>query len=251
MKELNTHKVSIVTPCFNSEKFINSVYSSILSQTYTNWEWLVVDDNSSDETAEILIKIVRSDSRVKFFSNTTNKGAGVSRNTAIKHASGRYIAFLDADDLWHPQKLEKQIAFMQKNDIALSYTQYQKFNNSGDLGLVIPPNIVSYNELLYSNVIGCLTAVYDVHQLGKRYMPLIRKRQDMGLWLSILKDIPKAYCLQENLAKYRIDSGMTKNKLTVLGYQWRFYREVVGLSIFRCTYTFLVYAYKGFIKSRI
>lgn len=166
-------------------------------------------------------------------------------------ANGRFIAFLDSDDLWHPEKLNKQVKFMIDCDISLSYTQYQKFDSAGELGVIIPPDTVTYNELIFSNVIGCLTAMYDTHKLGKCYMPLIRKRQDMGLWLSILKNIPKAYCLQENLAKYRVDSGMTQNKLRVLGYQWRFYREVVGLSIFRSTYTFLIYSYKGFIKSKI
>ncbi|WP_163929960.1 glycosyltransferase family 2 protein [Paraferrimonas sp. SM1919] len=242
---------TVIMPCYNSESFIRISILSVINQTFEKWELLIIDDNSTDNTVSLVEELAKNDPRIKLFKNSENLGAGASRNKAIEHAQGRYIAFLDADDLWHPQKLEKQIAFMQENDIALSYTQYQKFDESGDLGIVVPPDTVTYDELLYSNVIGCLTAVYDSEKLGKRYMPLIRKRQDMGLWLTILKDIPKAFCLQENLAKYRIDSGMTKNKLTVLGYQWRFYREVVGLNIFKSAYTFMVYAYKGFIKSRI
>lgn len=243
--------VSIITPVFNSGAFINETYKSINSQTYLHWEWLVVDDCSTDSSFQIASCITRQDQRVRVFKNSENLGAGGSRNKAISEANGQYIAFLDSDDLWLPRKLEKQIDFMQTHGYALTYTQYQKFNASGDLGIVIPPNSVTYKQLLYSNVIGCLTAVYDVDQLGKRYMPLIRKRQDMGLWISILKDIPHAYCLQENLAKYRVDSGMTKDKITVLSYQWRFYREVMCFNVFRSAYTFLVYAYRGFIKSRI
>lgn len=238
-------------PSFNSKYIITESIESVLSQTYTNVELIIVDDNSADGTYDFLLKLYIDEPKVKLLQNNTNLGAGASRNEAIKIAKGRFIAFLDADDLWHPEKLERQIEFMHDRDIAFSYTQYQKFDSTGDQGLVIPPDTVTYNQLLYSNVIGCLTAIYDTDKLGKCYMPLIRKRQDMGLWLSILKKIPEAYCLQENLAKYRIDSGMTKNKHTVLSYQWRFYREVVGLNFFRSAYTFLVYAYKGFIKSRV
>jgi teichuronic acid biosynthesis glycosyltransferase TuaG len=243
--------VSIITPLFNSESLIGEVYNSIHSQTYSNWEWLVIDDCSIDLGFDVVSLIAKQDHRVRVYRNTNNLGAGASRNRGIEESKGRYVAFLDSDDLWLPTKLEKQINFMQVHGYALTYTQYQKFDSSGELGVVIPPNTTTYNQLLYSNVIGCLTAVYDVDQLGKRYMPLIRKRQDMGLWLSILKDIPKAYCLQENLAKYRVDTGMTKNKFTVLSYQWRFYREVAGLSVIRSALTFCVYAYKGFIKSKI
>jgi teichuronic acid biosynthesis glycosyltransferase TuaG len=244
-------KVSIITPLFNSENYILNTFKSIIGQTYPNWEWIVVDDNSTDSSFDIVKELAECDDRVVLLRNLNNEGAGASRNKAIRKASGRYIAFLDADDEWCLNKLEKQISFMLKNDYEFTYTQYQKFSNAGYLSVVVPPDNVNYNQLLYSNVIGCLTVVYDTYKLGKRYMPLIRKRQDMGLWLSILKDVPKAYCLQENLAKYRVDSGMTKNKISVLNYQWRFYREVVGLSFFRSAYTFLVYAYKGFIKSRI
>lgn len=243
--------VTIITPVFNSATTINDSYNSINSQTYINWEWIVVDDNSVDSSLTILNEFSEKDDRIEVFQNSVNSGAGISRNKAIENAKGRYIAFLDADDIWHKEKLEKQIAFMQKNDIAFSYTYYQKFDRNGDLGIVKPPSEVTYEQLIYSNVIGCLTAIYDTNKIGKRYMPIIRKRQDMGLWLNILKDVPKAYCLQENLAKYRVDTGMTKNKLMVLWYQWQFYRDVVGLSLFRTFYTFCVYAYKGYIKNRI
>jgi len=243
--------ISIVTPVYNSSAYLHTVFSSVLNQSCSDWEWLLVDDCSDDDSWVIITELLMKDSRIKAFRNDENQGAGFSRNRAIKEASGRFIAFLDADDLWLPNKLEKQVSFMLENDYALTYTAYQKFNSQGDRGIVYPPESVSYNQLLYSNVIGCLTAMYDTKRLGKRFMPLIRKRQDMGLWLEILKDIPKAYCLNEVLAKYRTDSGMTSNKLKVLGYQWKFYREVVGLSLLRSSVVFVIYGIKGLLKSRI
>lgn len=242
--------VSIITPSYNSE-YILETYESILNQTYSHWEWVITDDNSSNEFKAILDSLESKDSRVKVFYSDINQGAGAARNNSIKNANGRYIAFLDSDDLWLPNKLEKQIIFMQKNNLALTYTGYQKFSSDeGDLGLIIPPLTTSYNQLLKGNIIGCLTVIYDTETLGKCYMPLIRKRQDFGLWLSILKKTDNVVGLPEILAKYRIDSGMTQNKLEVLKWQWRFYKEVQKLNSFKALYYFTHYAIRGLIKSR-
>ncbi|ENE5197856.1 glycosyltransferase family 2 protein [Vibrio parahaemolyticus] len=242
--------VSIIMPTYNSEKTVVESINSVLEQTYRNWELIIIDDKSTDDTWEIITKYSTLHSNIYTFQNGLNKGAGASRNTAIEKSKGRFIAFLDSDDLWMKEKLSEQIAFMLKNNYALTYTYYSRFTNSKSFSVVSAPEFTTYKKLMYSNVIGCLTAVYDVHVLGKRYMPLIRKRQDMGLWLDILKDIPKAYCLPQVLAKYRMDSGMTSNKLSVLSYQWRFYREVIGLSFPRSIFTFSIYAIKGTIKHR-
>ncbi|MEL0659750.1 glycosyltransferase family 2 protein [Psychromonas arctica] len=240
---------SIIIPSFNSEKFISATIHSIISQSDIDFEVLITDDCSTDNTVKIIKEYQKLDSRIKLFTLDKNSGAGAARNNSIKYANGRFIAFLDADDIWLPTKLEKQIKFMLDNKYALTYSAYQKFDLDGDLGVINPPLEVSYNQLLYSNVIGCLTAIYDTEHIGKQYMPLIRKRQDMGLWLSILKIIPKAYCLNEVLAKYRVDSGMTRNKWAVLKYQWQFYREVVGLNRFKALNVFIIYAIKGYLKS--
>ncbi|WP_028768722.1 glycosyltransferase family 2 protein [Shewanella fidelis] len=240
--------VSIVMPAFNSELTINESIESVLYQTYSNWELLITDDCSTDKTANIAKQLCKLDSRIHFYSLDFNSGAGAARNNSIRVAKGRYIAFLDADDLWMNNKLELQVKHMQLTNSLLSYTAYQKFSAKGDGGVIFPKASVSYNELLYGNVIGCLTAMYDQHALGKRYMPLIRKRQDMGLWLDILKDIDEASLVPDVLAKYRIDSGMTQNKLTVLGYQWRFYRDVVKLGFLKSTGVFVVYGVKGLFK---
>jgi glycosyltransferase involved in cell wall biosynthesis len=245
-----SHLVSIITPLYNSAFYLEDTYKSIVSQTYSDWEWIVTDDGSTDGSWELLKSLAEQDSRITTIRNKKNLGAGASRNIAIKKARGRFIAFLDADDLWEPTKLSEQIPFMIENEYPLTYTHYTRFNSSRELNVVTAPEYTTYKKLMYSNVIGCLTAVYDTQALGKRYMPLIRKRQDMGLWLDILKDTPKAYCLPKPLAKYRMDTGMTANKLTVLSYQWKFYRDVVGLSLPKSLFTFAVYAVKGTMKHR-
>ncbi|MDA3139740.1 glycosyltransferase family 2 protein [Vibrio metschnikovii] len=242
--------VSVIMPSYNSEKTISESIKSVLKQSYTNWELIIVDDQSSDDTWSIISKYAEEFDNIHIYRNKTNSGAGVSRNFAIEKSKGRFVAFLDSDDLWSKNKLSKQITFMLDNNYPFTYTYYHRFDKYGDRGVVEAPKYTTYDKLLYSNVIGCLTAIYDTHVLGKKYMPLIRKRQDMGLWLDILKVVPRAYCLPEVLASYRMDSGMTANKLTVLSYQWTFYREIVGLSLFRCTVTFSIYALKGFLKHR-
>lgn len=243
--------VSIIMPAYNSEMHISESIKSVMQQTYKNWELLITDDRSTDNTQQIVNTFAETDHRIKLFINERNGGAGVARNNSIKQANGRFIAFLDSDDLWQPTKLEKQISFMLKNGYAFTYTAYQKFSQNNLLGVVNPPNYTTYSSLLSSNVIGCLTAVYDAGLLGKNYMPLIRKRQDMGLWLEILKNTEKAFCLNEVLSLYRIDSGMTQNKFKILKWQWRFYRDVVNLNFLSACYYFILYSIKGFVKHTV
>ncbi|MCG6318646.1 glycosyltransferase [Vibrio alginolyticus] len=242
--------VSIIMPTYNSEQTVVESIQSVLSQTYKNWELVIVDDLSVDNTWQVIQTYADKYDNIRVYQNKENQGAGASRNFAIEQAKGRFIAFLDSDDLWLENKLAEQIPFMLENNYPLTYTHYSRFTSEEELSVVTAPEYTTYKKLMYSNVIGCLTAVYDAQALGKRYMPLIRKRQDMGLWLDILKDTPKAYCLPKPLAKYRMDSGMTANKFSVLSYQWKFYRDVVGLSLPRSLFTFSVYAVKGTMKHR-
>lgn len=243
--------VSIIMPSYNSAKTIAESIESVIAQTYQNWELLITDDVSVDNTKDIVRSYCANDNRIKLFELNRNSGAGASRNNSIENSKGDYIAFLDSDDLWFQDKLSTQIVFMKLNNILLSYSAYQKFSSEGDGGVIIPPSSVTYEQLLTGNVIGCLTAVYNAKILGKRYMPLIRKRQDMGLWLNILRDVDKAYGINEVLAKYRVDTGMTQNKFNILKWQWIFYREVVGLNFLKTARCFILYAYKGFLKNRI
>lgn len=246
----NEPLVSIVMPSYNSSQTIESSVHSVIEQSYKNWELIIVDDCSSDTTWQMLKDFAAKYENITCFQNDTNQGAGASRNLAISKAKGRFISFLDSDDLWTADKLSEQIEFMLTNNYGFTYTYYSRFDASSELGVVTAPKHIDYKKLMYSNVIGCLTAIYDTQLVGKRYMPLIRKRQDMGLWLDILKDIPKAYCLPKVLAKYRVGNGMSANKVKILSYQWQFYREVVGLSPIKSLAVFSVYAVKGYIKHR-
>lgn len=247
MPEIVTQElVSIIMPCYNAEQYIKDSINSVLNQTYPHFELIIIDDLSTDNSINIINSF--NDNRIKVIQLTQNGGAGVARNTGIEAAQGRFIAFLDSDDLWRPNKLEVQLSHMIEGNYPLSYTQYQKFTQDGKGKLVIPPNTVTYNELLYCNIIGCLTAVYDTKILGKQFMPLIRKRQDMGLWLKILAQGHTAYCCPQVLADYRTDSGMTQNKIDAAKYQWKFYRQELSFNIIKSTKYFIGYAIKGIIR---
>ncbi len=226
-------KVSIITPLYNSGKFVSETIESVLVQTYTNWEMLIVDDCSSDDGAEIVKKYCEKDSRIKYIKLEKNSGAAVARNKAIKLAQGDYIAFLDSDDLWKKEKLEKQIKFMKEKDCAFSFTEYETIDEEGNKNNIlikVPNSPIGYRRYLLTTPIGCLTAMYDVKKIGKFYMPLIRKRQDAGLWLKILKKGVKAYPIKENLAEYRIvKNSISSNKVNLIKHQWKLYREVEKL----------------------
>jgi len=242
--------VSIVMPSYNSGKTISVAIQSILLQEYDNWELLITDDNSSDDTVAILKAFEAQDPRINVVCNDNNSGAGFSRNKSIRRSKGKYIAFLDSDDLWNPDKLKVQISFMEENNYSFTFSSYQMFSNEGEGKVVHAPASVTYNQLLYGNVIGCLTAVYNAEILGRQEMPLIRKRQDMGLWLALLTKCDKAYGLPDVLARYRTDSGMTQNKLHVAKYQWEFYRTVVHLNLLKSSWYFFWYTLNGFLKHR-
>lgn len=242
----NNALVSIIMPCFNSEKFIKESINSVLSQTYHDFELIIIDDASKDNSLDIIRSF--NDHRIKILELTTNQGAGFSRNKGIELAQGRFIAFLDSDDIWHKDKLLLQISFMKDNGYHLTYTHYQCFDKLGMKNIKHPPDSTNYNSLLYCNVIGCLTAIYDTQITGKQYMPLIRKRQDMGLWLQIMKEYGPAYCLPKVLAYYRLDSGMTQNKANAALYQWFFYRKELKFNILKSIKYFIGYAYNGLVK---
>jgi len=248
----NTAIVSIVTPSFKSENYLGATIESVLSQSFSDWEMLIVDDCSPDNSNHLVEEYAAKDVRVKLLRLDENSGPAVARNTAIQAAQGRYIAFLDSDDLWFPDKLEKQLAFMKKNDVAFSYTAYEKIDENGlVVGKVNIPAKVSYRDLLKVCSVGCLTAIYDTERLGKVYMPLIRKRQDVGLWLRILKDIQYAYGLDEVLAQYQLRAdSISANKLNAAGYTWRLYRDVEKLSMPVAAYYFSHYAVNGVLRAK-
>ncbi|WBU90702.1 glycosyltransferase family 2 protein [Cellulophaga omnivescoria] len=232
------NKVSIVTPVYNSEKFVSDCIQSVQDQTYENWEHILVDDCSSDLSASIIKEFAKTDSRVIYVKLKKNSGAGVSRNKAIELASGSYIAFLDSDDIWHKDKLGRQIEFMVKNKHNFSFSSYDVIDEKGNVLSKSKKvlNHVNYNRALFKNPIGCLTVIYNCDSLGKHYMPSIRKRQDYALWLKLLK-ITDAYGLNLNLASYRIvNNSISSNKLDLLKYEWKIYREEEKLSFIKSSF---------------
>lgn len=245
-------KVSIITPLYNSERFLMATIESVVNQSYKNWEMIIVDDCSCDASMEIAHEMSRKDGRIRCVKLAENSGAAVARNKAIEMAEGRFVAFLDADDIWFPNKLERQISFMLDNDVSLSYSSYEKINECGDfLGVVGVPTKISYRELLKTCYIGCLTSIYDTKYFGKVFMPLIRKRQDFALWLSLLKRVDCAYGIKEPLAQYRVHSNsISSNKAKASVYTWRVYREVEQLPFYKCCYFFSHYAFRGLLRTK-
>lgn len=242
--------VSIITPSYKSEKFISQTIESVLSQTYKNWEMIIVDDVSPDNSNEIIEEYIKKDNRIKLIKLEKNSGPAVARNRAIEEARGKYIAFLDADDIWYENKLEKQIKFMNEKNLALTYSSYDLMDEkNNNLGTFLTKNKVTYNDLLKTNSIGCLTAIYDMEKVGKVFMPNIIKRQDYGLWLKILKKVDYAEGILDPLAKYRImKNSVSSNKLVAAKYVWKLFREVERLNIFKSFYYFCFYVYYGVRK---
>ena len=245
--------VSIITPAYNSAKFIAETIQSVQNQTYENWEMLIVDDGSSDATEAIVQSFLDKDKRIKFYKLALNSGPAVARNTAIEKASGDFMTFIDADDIWFPTFIENSIKTIQETKIPFVFSSYKRSNEHMEFVYsdFIVPQKVSYSDILKSNSISCLTAFVDVKTLGKKYMPLIRKRQDMGLWLNYLKVIPFAYGIQETQAIYRIrQNSLSRKKSDLVKYQWQFYREVEKLHIFQASYYMAHWMYRGFMKYR-
>ena len=242
--------VTIIMPSYDSEKFIIESIESVLAQTYSNWELIIVDDCSPDDSNKIITKYVDSDGRIKLIKLQKNSGPAVARNTAIEAASGRYIAFLDSDDVWLPNKLETQINFMHDNDLAFTYSSYRLVGEDNEhLGVFITKDKISYFDILKTCSVGCLTAIYDTKKIGKQYMPLILKRQDYGLWLKILKLIGETKGISEPLATYRIrKNSVSSNKVKAAKYQWKIYRDIEKLSFLKSLYYFVFYAYNGVTK---
>ena len=244
--------ISIITPLYNSKQYILETIQSVLSQTYANWEMIIIDDASTDGSDEIIKSFSIKDERIKFIKLDLNQGPAFARNKGIKEASGRYIAFLDSDDLWMPEKLEKQIEFMDDHKTPLSFTAYQKIEENGKYRGQININKIQigYSDLLKTNHIGCLTAIMDTKLLdGKIYMPLIEKRHDHGLWLSILKQGHMAYGLNEVLAAYRCrKDSISNNKVKTIPYQWKLYRKHENLNLMNSIFYMISYALHGFAK---
>ena len=254
MENVEQPLVSVITPSYNCAKFIAETIQSVKKQTYLNWEMVIVDDCSTDNSRDIIREEMKKDDRIRLITLEENSGAAVARNTALVNANGTYVAFLDSDDLWLPQKLEKQISFMEKNGYAFSFTKYRIMKEDGTPtnSVVNIPDEIDYKGLLKNTIIGCLTAVVNIEKTGPIEMPNIRTRQDFALWLSILKRGFHAYGLQEELALYRkVEGSISSNKKKAAAQTWHVYREIEKLSLPYAIWVFAHYAFHAYRKSRI
>ena len=219
--------ISIITPTFNSEKYITETLKSVQNQTHTNWEMIIVDDCSNDSTVSIIASFAQLDSRIQLFQFEKNSGTGVTRNYALTKAKGDYIAFLDSDDLWKPAKLETQIDFLLKNKLPFTFSFYECMDEAGQSlnKRVEAPRNLSYRQLFFCNYVGNLTGIYEANYFGKMNIPLSRKRQDWMLWLTILKKIKTAKPIPESLAYYRIrENSISASKVDLLKHNFAVYR---------------------------
>ncbi len=218
MKDL----VSIIMPSYNTGKFIKESIESVLAQSYQNWELIIVDDCSTDNTDEV-VSFFADEPRIRYLKNETNSGAAVSRNRALREARGRWIAFLDSDDIWYPEKLEKQIEFMKENNYSFSYTNYIEIdeNSYPNGNFVTGPAKITKNGMYSYCWVGCLTVMYDAGFIGRVQIEDIRKNNDYAMWLKVCKKAD-CYLLDETLAKYRKRSGSISNHKYIKLVKWHY-----------------------------
>jgi len=225
--------VSVIIPVYNSQEYIEECIESVLNQTFTDWELILIDDCSDDLSRQFIEEYAKLDSRIKFYYFDDNVGAAIVRNKGIEMAQNRFIAFLDSDDFWHKDKLQLQIDFMLLNNVGFSFTQFFELDkNNKPNKIITPPEIISSFSLLFNNYIKTLTVIYDTKKIGKVYMPNYRKRQDWGMWFNILKKSEKAHCLSIPLAFYRTsNNSLSKNKLQLLRENFNFYRNYFNKTV--------------------
>ncbi|HCR77415.1 glycosyltransferase [Chryseobacterium sp. APV1] len=246
MKEL----VSIITPSYNSAEFIEETIQSVLNQTYENWEWLISDDRSQDNTVELIRKY--NDPRIKLHVLEKNGGAGNARNKSLERAEGRYIAFLDSDDFWYPEYLEEMIGFMDKNNAELVYCNYSRCDEhtmEPVLKDFEADTIVTFSNLLKTCRLAPVSTMYDTKRVGKFFFPVKSKREDHVMWLNLLKKIPKGYPLNKTLAKYRMrENSVSRKKKNIIRDQYLVYKDFMGFSTVKSLYYTANWAFNGFLK---
>ncbi|HKJ49630.1 MAG TPA: glycosyltransferase family 2 protein [Christiangramia sp.] len=239
--------VSIITPLFNAEKFISETIGSVMDQSYSNWEHIIVDDASNDASVMVAQRSFNGDSRFKLVQLENNHGAAYCRNHATEQANGEYIAFLDSDDLWHPQKLEQQIQIMEEGHLSVTFTSYLHIDEHGNAlnKRIKALPILSYAKQHRNNYICNITGIYRAGKLGKIFAPNIRKRQDWAVWLEAIKrNESPAVGIQKDLAFYRVrQDSISSDKINLLQYNFRFYSEYFRyswLKSFFCLTRFLI-----------
>jgi len=247
-----TPVVSVITPVWNAAATLSEAVASVQAQTEPAWEMILIDDGSTDGSRALAERLAAEEPRLRVIGFPVNRGAAAARNAGIRAARGRFIAFLDADDRWYPEKLKLQLVFMVREGVPFVFASYRRIDPAGrPLGIVRAPARVSFQDALGGNAIGCLTAVYDARFFGQVAMPDLRRRQDYGLWLELLRRTPHAAGLPEVLADYRVQPGsLSANKLKAARATWTVLREVAGLPRARASWYFLRYA-QGALRKRL
>ena len=246
-----TPKVSIITPAYNAAEFLPETINSVLKQTFSDWEMIIIDDCSTDNTFEIATNYSKIDSRIKVIQNNINSGVAATRNNGLDIALGDFIAFVDSDDMWLPEKLEKQIAFMEENGYALTYTKYQNYvTETKQRGKIIKaPKKMTAKKILGNTAIGCLTVVVNKKMVGDFRMPLLKHTEDNCTWQEILSRGFVAFGLQKVLSLYRISSNsMTSKKSSAAKQQWETYRQYYKFPLIKSFYYFTKYAFNAVKK---
>lgn len=251
---MNPPIISVVMPSYNSENFIKESIGSVQNQTFKNWELIVTDDASMDHTVSILKSFSKNDSRIKYHVNLKNSGAAVTRNNCLKMVQGRFIAFLDSDDLWYPTKLEEQLAFMKKNKSPISFTSYELVNEKGNsLNQTVKSiSSIDYTGYLKNTIIGMSTSMIDTSLVKKEFKFVnIRTRQDCYLWMTLLKRGHIAKGIDKVLGAYRVREGsISANKVKAAKQVWFLYYHLEKLGLSNSVYYFSCYVFNA-IKKRI
>jgi glycosyltransferase involved in cell wall biosynthesis len=243
--------VSVIMPAYNASAYIRKSIESVIGQSYNCWQLIVANDASTDETLAIAQAIADTDDRIEVVSLEENGGAAKARNLALENARGKYIAFLDSDDYWYPEKLTRQIEFMETENVTVSYTCYRRVDeHEHAIGEVHPPSKVTYSDMLKSNFIGILTGIYNAEKLGIHKFEDL-KYEDYVAWLSLVKMSGQARLLDEVLADYRVhEKSVSANKFRALRWQWHIYRSNQHMNLLKSVYYLMFYIYYG-LKKRI
>lgn len=246
-----TPLVSIIMPSYNAERFIAQSIESVIAQTYENWELLITDDCSSDKTVDIVKEYCEKDKRIDLLDPRKHHGIAMTRNLSIQRAKGRFMAFLDSDDIWKSDKLEKQIGYMLDNGVAFTYSSYEIIDEQGNLKKKTVPDagIMNYKSYLRNTIICCGTVVLDRQRIGEILTPIIATSEDMSLWLKIMKMGYDAYPVPGPLHQYRIRPGSaSSNKFKSSCDVWRVYRRIEKLSWPKSAFNFLCYSFNAVKK---
>ena len=249
----NQPLVSVIMPCYNMERFIAYTIESVQRQTYPHWELLIVDDASTDGTVDIIQSHCAQDERIHLIVKPKHSGIADSRNQCIKTAKGQYLAFLDSDDMWHPEKLDFQLRFMKEQNIGFSYSSYDCIDETGvPMGKTVKAaGNLTYKAYMNNTIIGCSTVMVDTAIIGEVEVPNFRTSEDTATWLNILKKGFLAYAIDKPLTSYRIrQHSASSNKLKASSDLWRVYRQQEKLSFFKTLCCFISYAFHA-IKKRI